>query len=99
MKFKEFFKNGGNKKAPKKTPEQLFEEVTGVTIPSMKSFVAWLALNGHVKPYVLSKGKPVPLSKLPESKKILYLVQKLPKIKILANEFASKFGKTEYLHE
>lgn len=100
MKFRDFYTNYEEYKKPqKKSEEDLFEEVTGISVPSLNSFVAWLTLHNHIKPYVKSNGKPVPVTKLAENKKILYLVRKLPKIKELANEFASKFSKAEYLRD
>jgi hypothetical protein len=101
MRFKDFYSNYDNtsKRESRKTPEQMFNETVGVDVPSLESFVAWLSLNKHIKPYVRSQGKPVPLNSLSENKKILYLVRKLPKIRELATEFASKFGNSEYLRD
>lgn len=101
MRFRDFYTNyeSSSKKESKKTSEDLFKEAVGVDVPSLESFVAWLSLNKHIKPYVRSQGKPVPLNSLSENKKILYLVRKLPKIRELATEFANKFGNSEYLRE
>ena len=100
MRFKDFVEtHDGKGGSTRKTQEELFEEVTGVNIPSMDSFVAWLTLHKHIKPYVKENGKPIPVMKLSENKKILYLVKKLPTIKELAKEFGSKFGKSEYLRD
>lgn len=102
MRFKDFYKNYNNTPvSKKKTEEDLFEEATGVSVPSMKSFVAWLVLHEHVPAFIKEKksGKPIPVMKIPESKKILFLTRKLPNIKELAEEFASKFEKKDYLCE
>lgn len=101
MRFKDFYSNYENaaKRESRKTPEQMFNEAVGVEVPSLESFVAWLSLNKHIKPYVRSQGKPVPLKSLSENKQILYIVRKLPTIRELATEFASKFGNSDYLRE
>lgn len=103
MKFKDFYKNysESNPVSKKKTEEELFEDVTGVKVPSMKSFVAWLVLHEHVPAFIKEKksGKPIPLMKIPESKKILFLTKNLQNIKQLAEEFSSKFEKKDYLCE
>jgi hypothetical protein len=103
MKFKKFYSDYD--KLPKtsplvKTEEDLFEEVTGVEIPSMKSFVAWLILHEHIPPFIKVKnGKPIPITNMSESNKILFLTKNLPNLKELACKFSGKFEKKEYLHE
>ena len=102
MKFKEFYSNYNSMKpaSGKKTEEELFEEVTGVALPSMKSFVAWLVLHEHIPAFVkLKSGKPIPVMKISESNKILFLTKKLPNLKELATQFSTKFEKKEYLRE
>jgi hypothetical protein len=98
MRFKKFVQEYDSiKRNNSKTPEELFEDVVGVGIPNLESFIAWLTLNEYIKPYIKKKGKPIPLSKLSENQKMLYLTKKLPKIKELANEFSNKFGDSDYL--
>lgn len=103
MRFKDFYKNYKEitPVLKRKTEEELFEDVTGVSVPSMKSFVAWLVLHEHIPAFIKEKksGKPIPIMKIPESKKILFLTKTLSNIKELAEEFASKFKKKDYLCE
>ena len=97
MRFKQFYQDY-QEAVPSKTEEELFFEVVSVKVPSVNSFIAWLALNKHIKPYVkYTDRKPLPLFDMPESQKILYIVKKVPKIKELAQEFAHKFTPPEYL--
>jgi len=99
MGFKKFF-GEYQESAPQKSEEQLFFEVVSVRVPSVNSFIAWLALNKHIKPYVkYTNRKPLPLFELPENQKILYIVKKVPKIKELAQEFSVKFKPPEYLND
>lgn len=102
MKFKEFYTNFNTIKSvsAKRTEEQLFEEVTGVALPSMKSFMAWLILHEHIPAFIKRKsGKPIPVIKIPETQKILFLTKKLPNLKELAETFSNKFERKEYLQE
>lgn len=102
MKFKEFYSNFNNMKSVsnKRTEEQLFEDVTGVSLPSMKSFMAWLILHEHIPAFLKRKsGKPISVIKIPESQKILFLTKKLPNLRELAEQFSKKFEQKEYLQE
>lgn len=99
MGFKKFY-NTWQETAQHKSEEQLFFEVVSVHVPSVNSFIAWLALNKHIKPYVkYTNRKPLPVFDLPENQKILYIVKKVPKIKELAQEFSFKFKPPEYLND
>ena len=101
MKFKEFFAAAPKDIADsgKITEEMLFENVTGVNIASMKSFVAWLVLHEHLPAFIKDKksGKSLPLAKIPPRKKVLILTKTLPNIRQLAEEFSSKFETKDYL--
>jgi len=99
MSFKQFYSDY-QEAVPLKTEEQLFFEVVSVRVPSVNSFIAWLALNKHIKPYVkYTNRKPLPVFQLPENQKILYIVKKVAKIKELAQEFSFKFKPPEYLND
>ena len=102
MKFKEFYKNYNSLQtvSDKKTEEVLFEEVTGVKLPSMKSFMAWLVLHEHIPPFIKVRNKrPLPVTLIPASQKILFLTKKLPNLRELAEDFANKFENKEYLRD
>ena len=96
--FKEFYYNYDKSTEESKkaiTEEDLFFEATNATIPSLKAFTAWLVLNKHVKPTVRLKEnqKAVSVFSLKPSKRVLYLVNNVPKISELAKEFSFKWNK------
>lgn len=98
MSFKTFYSNW-RESAPNKTEEQLFFEVVSVRVQSVNSFIAWLALNKYIKPYIkYTNRKPLPIFDLPPNQKILHVVKKVPKIKELAQEFSFKFKSPDYLN-
>jgi hypothetical protein len=95
MSFKNFYANANLPKTPKeKTGEQMFYETVGVKIPSLNAFTAWLILNKKIKPYILDEmtDRPYSLFSLPSTKRILYLVNCLPQIKLIAETFAKKWN-------
>jgi hypothetical protein len=92
--FKDFYKNY---KEPKKTTdlsdEDKFFEAIGTRIPSLNAFTAWLVLNNKIKPYVMDvrTDRPQSLFNVPGSKRILHIVNSLPNVKTLAEEFTKKW--------
>lgn len=91
--FKEFYTNySAHRPVEKKkvqTAEEVFESVVGESVSNVDSFVAWLVLNEHIKSYIKpqERKKPISIYNLPTDKKMLYLVKKLPNVRVLAKEF------------
>lgn len=99
MPFKDWYYNEDKAShlAETNVAEKHFEEVVGVKIPSLKSFISWLILkreiSGSVK--LQNKKKPVSLMSLSDEKKIHILVKKVKNIETLAKEFNKSFGAVE----
>lgn len=92
--FKDFYKNYSNAKKPTEaSDEDKFFEAIGIRIPSLTAFTAWLVLNNKIKPYVLDArtDRPQSLFNVPGSKRILHIVNNLPNVKTLAEEFSQKW--------
>jgi hypothetical protein len=73
--------------------EQMFFDVVGVKIPSLKAFISWLILKKLINPIIKEKNKkPQNLLVLPTERKIEYLVDKLKNLEKLAHEYNNIFG-------
>lgn len=96
MKFRDWY-NGDVKVEQKKTAETLFEEVVGVNIPSLSSFISWLILNKKVKGFIKEnkRKKPKSVLDLNEKRQVSYLVKNLHNVRELAEEFSQKFKKVQ----
>ena len=96
MPFKDWYYNEDNAEHLNNVPkaEQEFEDVVGVLIPSLKSFISWLILKREISGSVKLKNrkKPVSIMSLPEEKQIHHLVKKLKKLDELAKDFNKSFG-------
>lgn len=95
MNFKDWY-NGDVKPQKKSTPEDLFESVVGVKVPSLNSFISWLILNKKIKGYIKESNKrPKSLLDINESRQVAYLTKNVNNIRELAKEFSEKFKKVE----
>jgi hypothetical protein len=88
-----YYNNDKKVDASQSAPEKAFFDVVGIKIPSLKAFISWLILRGHIKSIVkVNNKKPTNLLTLPIEQKINYLVKNLKNIEKLAKEYNKIFG-------
>lgn len=93
--FKDFYSNYEKIKKPKveMTSEDKFYEAIGIKIESLDAFTAWLILNNKIKSYIIDgrTDRPKSVLEMPAHARILHLVNTLPGVKTLAEEFSKKW--------